>query len=222
MDTITDSKGRVACPASFEHANLLTDYKIHYASPSQIAKYGICRKCRARMKKSGKAILNGKTETPAVFEHRHDLTPEDHAGSVAPGDVVQTVDFNFDDVDIALGLVEAATPDAKQEAAELFGRIMAWTFRPPVNLRIATARWATICAGIRPDVLNDRTLAELGHEIGLTKQDMSKHGRSFQDVFGFKFSRSRSEQACAKMRARRLGGPDRHVTRMPKRAGRPT
>ena len=63
--TFTDSKNRVACPASLEHGDLLNPGQIHYASRRQIEKFGLCKKCRKRIKKHGKAILKGKVETPA-------------------------------------------------------------------------------------------------------------------------------------------------------------
>ena len=211
--TFTDSKNRVACPASIEHGDLLNPGQIHYASRRQIEKFGLCKKCRKRMKKHGKAILNGKVEQPASMnEHHHRPDVEqDHVGFDA-AEVVQTTDFDFAEVDRALGLVEETPPDARQQAGELVRQLFAYCFKSKgkVNLKTAAAKFAIIGAGLRPDALNDETQTKLAARLGLTKAAISKASVKFQSAFGIKFRRSRSVSARAKMRARRLGGPARH------------
>jgi hypothetical protein len=210
--TFTDSKNRVACPASLEHGDLLNPGQIHYASRRQIEKFGLCRKCRAKLKKKHAAIAAGKIETPATIEHHHHLDVEqDHVGFDA-AEVVQTTDFDFAEVDLALGLVEETPPDARQQAGELVRQLFAYCFKSKgkVNLKTAAAKLAVIGAGLRPDALNDASQTELAARLGLTKAALSKASVKFQSAFGIKFSRSRSVSARSKMRARRLGGPARH------------
>jgi hypothetical protein len=209
--TFTDSKNRVACPASLEHGDLINSGQVHYASRRQIEKFGLCKKCRKRIKKHGKAILKGKVETPAEIEKHHFPTVEqDHAG-FADGELVQAQEFDFAAVDEALGLVESTPPDARQQAGELVRQLFAYCFsQRKLDLRTAAAKLAVIGAGLRPDALDDKTQTELARQLGLTKAAMSKASVKFQDAFCIKFSRSRSVSARAKMRARRLGGLARH------------
>jgi hypothetical protein len=211
--TFTDSKNRVACPASLEHGDLINSGAIHFTSRRQIEKFGLCKKCRKRMKKHGKAILNGKVEQPAdMNEHHHRPDVEqDHVGFDA-AEVVQTTDFDFAEVDRALGLVEETPPDARQQAGELVRQLFAYCFpsQRKLDLRTAAAKLAVIGAGLRPDALNDASQTELAARLGLTKAALSKASVKFQSAFGIKFSRSRSVSARAKMRARRLGGAAIH------------
>jgi hypothetical protein len=215
-DTITDKRGRVACPASFEHADLLTNYKLHFASPSQIAKYGVCRKCRARMKKHNAAILAGKVETPVDLNERHhepDLE-HDHAASVAPGEFVQTTDFPYDaiceterELDEALGLVAKATPDARREAADVLHQVFQWCFprNGKTDLRTAAARLAVFVSGLNPRVLDGKTLEEMATELDRTKAALSKTNVHAERHFGIHFTRSRSDTSRAHMAAAQLG-----------------
>jgi hypothetical protein len=209
------SRNRVACPASFPG-------ETHFAKASQIARWGVCRKCRARIKKDGKAILAGKVEQPVDMNERpHHLDIEqDHAAFDASGVVVQTTHFDFDEVDRALGLVEIAPIEARQQAAELVRELFVWCFKSNKRhapLRTASARFAVIAAGLRPDLLSDDSQTELAQRLGMTKAALSKASVRFQDAFGIKFSRSRSLSARASMRARRLGGPARYRKTKPKR-----
>lgn len=212
--TFTDTKGRVACPASLEHGDLLNPGQIHFTSRRQIEKYGLCRKCRKRMKEHGKAILAGKVETPAAIEKHHFPTVEqDHAAFDAPGEVVQTTEIDFDEIDRALGLVEDAPPDARQQAGELVRQLFAYCFpsHRKLDLRTAAAKFAVIGAGLRPDALDNASQTELARRLGLTKAALSKASVAFQSAFGVQFARSRSNNARAAMRAARLaqGGVNR-------------
>ncbi len=212
QDTITDKKGGIACPVSLENANLLSNYSVHFTTKRQIEKFGMCKACRRRIKEKGKALLTGKLETPASMTvHHHALTPEeDHAANIGPGEVVPTIEFDYDEVDRALGLVESPPEDARQLAGEVIRQVFAYCFGNG-NLTAAAAKFAVIGVGLRPSVLSDATQTDLAKRLGLTKAALSKASVKFQDKFGIKFSRSRNESARSKMRARRLGGPDRHV-----------
>ena len=212
--TFTDSKNRVACPASLQFGDLINSGQVHYATRRQIEKYGLCRKCRKRMKEHGKAVLNGKLETPAdLNEHHHAPTVEQDHVAFDHGELTQSTDFDFDEIDRALGLVADAPPDARQQAGELVRQIFAYCFKSKrkLNLRTAAAKLAVIGAGLRPDALADESQTELAASLGLSKAALSKASVKFQDAFGVKFSRSRSSAARAAMRAARLaqGGVNR-------------
>jgi len=162
------------------------------------------------MKQRNKSVLAGKIESPVPMEVHHHLPDfeQDH-GAFADGLLTQTSDFNYDEIDRALGLVEAAPPDAREQAGELVRQIFAYCFKGKrgLNLRTATAKFVVIAAGLRPDVLGDESQTELAANLGLTKAALSKANVKFQDAFGFKFQRSRSADARAKMRAVRLANP---------------
>jgi hypothetical protein len=208
QDTINDKKGRIACPRSWDNASLLTDFEIHFEDPDKLIN-GICRKCHAKLMKTHKGFLRGKIETPVdLNEHRHEPDlQQDHAAFDAPGDLVGVVDFPFEEID---GVLESAPEDARQLAGEVIRQVFAYCFSKKGSLTAAAAKFAVIGAGLRPDVLSDATQTDLAKRLGLTKAALSKASVRFQDTFGIKFSRSRNESARAKMRARRLGGPDRH------------
>jgi hypothetical protein len=213
--TFTDSKNRVACPASLQFGDLINSGQVHYASRKQIEKHGLCRKCRKRMKEHGKAILAGKLETPVdLNEQHHAPTVEQDHVAFADGELTQSTDFDYAEVDRALGLVEAAPPDARQQAGELVRQIFTYCFQSKrkLNLRTAAAKLAVIGAGLRPDALADESQTELAASLGLTKAALSKASVKFQDAFGVKFQRSRSSAARAHMAAARLAqdGVSRH------------
>jgi hypothetical protein len=214
MDKLTKGK-KVACPRSLDNANLLTDFKLHFATPEEIAANGgVCKKCRKEIQKHGKAILAGKIEKPGAMVPPPPQMPDDHAAWQRVSgenwaELTQTTDFDYDAVDEALRFVEAAPADARAQAGEVIRQVFAYCFGRG-NLTAAAAKFAVIGAGLRPDVLDDATQTDLANRLGLTKAALSKASVKFQSAFGVKFSRSRSLSARAKMRARRTGGPDRH------------
>ena len=205
--TLHDKKGHVACPASFEFLDpLATGFKVHYTTEKALKKHhGVCRKCAAKFKKHNLGMLRGAVETPAVFEHHHDLTlDEDHAGFVRLGEMGQITDFPYEDVDTALGLIKAASPDARQEAAEVLHRVFQWCYpqNGKTSLRTAAARLAILVSGLRPDTL-DKSLEQMAHELGRTKAALSKTNVKTEQFFGIHFARSRSAAARAAMAAAR-------------------
>jgi hypothetical protein len=127
--------------------------------------------------------------------------------------LIGSVDFNFDDVDEALGFIRKASPSAREEAACLVRELMTWCYRGNRPLRAAAVKLACVASGLRPDMLGDRTLGEIAAEFGISKQGMAAQSRRFSDAFGFKFARSRSTESRAKMAAARRGGPNRNIPR---------
>jgi hypothetical protein len=138
--------------------------------------------------------------------------PTDHvAFDTDAHGAIQTTEFDFDAVDEALGFVHQSPPEAREQAAELFRNLMAWCFADGRPLRASMVRFTAICAGLRPDLLDNKTGHELALELNVTKQAMSRQAVRFEDAFGFKFARSRSKESRQRMAAARRGGPNRNL-----------
>lgn len=218
-DTITDKRGRVACPVSLEHANLLSNYDVHFTAPSQVAKFGMCRKCRAKIKKNGKAILAGKVERPADWSKLHDLPiqPDDHIARDVGGAIVSTEDFDWNtvcerenDLDAMLGIISKAEPEAREQAAEVLQAIWQWLYARggQTSLRLATAKRAVLISGLSPHTLDGATLEAMADELGVSKSAMSKVNITTQKRFSILFPRSRSLSARENMSDAAMGhGP---------------
>lgn len=93
-----------------------------------------------------------------------------------------------------------------EQAAEVLSLILSWCWSR--GFKTAQRRFAALSAGLRPDLLNDRTFLEIGAELGCTKAAISKNARLFQEAFGFRFSRTRAEDSCARMREAQIGHPN--------------
>lgn len=235
MDTFHNGK-KVACPASADFLDpLAASYKLHFTTAAQIAKHGVCRKCRKRMKEHGAAILAGKVETPGPMVPPPAQMPDgvawQNVSSSGDGqtyaELTPTCNFDFDALDEALGFVEAAQPSAREQAGELVRQLFAYCFkaRAKVNLKTAAAKFAMIGAGLRPDdALHNASQTELAAQLGLTKAAMSKASVKFQSAFAIKFARSRSLSGRAKMRAARLAqhGVNRNKPKAKADTGHPT
>jgi hypothetical protein len=212
METFTKGK-KVTCPRSWANANLLTDFSVHYATPEEIqSNGGVCRKCRKQIQKRVKAILRGKKETPAVFEHhRAPDAEQDHVAFDAPGHAETVEWFNHDDVDAALGLIDAAPADARQQAGEVLRQVFQFCFNSPRKkfgareLKTAAMRFALIASSLRPEVLNDATHGELARRIGRTKAAASKAIVNFEDKFNLQLARCRSQESRERMAAAAIG-----------------
>ncbi len=217
MDTITKGK-KVACPASAEFLDpLAAGFKLHFATPAELQKHGgVCKACSEKFAKAHKTVVSGKRIETPVDLNEHHLEPDlaqDHVAFDAPGDLVGIVDFPFAEID---GVLESAPEDARQLAGEVLREIFHFCFGTghkqfgETQLKTAAMRLAIVVSGLRPEIVNNATHGELAKCLSRTKAAASKSNVLFQSRHGFKFARSRDESARAKMRARRLGGPDRH------------
>lgn len=147
------------------------------------------------MKKRNKGILRGKIESPVALEVHHHLPDfeQDH-GAFADGLLTQTTDFDYDEIDRALGLVEAAPPDVRQQAGELVRELFQFCFGANRKklcahwLRTATLRFAVVASATRPEILNDLTHGEIASQLGLTKAAASKALVLFEDKHGIKLA----------------------------------
>jgi hypothetical protein len=135
---------------------------------------------------------------------------------------IAAVDFDYGKVDEALGFIRDASPDARAEAAEILGKVIAYCFGPTGRLRQACVRFVVLAAGLRPDLLQDRTYEQLGRELGVTKQSVSKCAIRVSKAFGIQFARGRLPEARQHMAEARRGGPYRgEAARSKKKAEQP-
>jgi hypothetical protein len=218
MSTINGESSRetdtslVHCPNSFERGNLMTNFKIHYASPEELKKYaGVCRQCFEKFA-SRNRTLDG-SETPAEFLNHHPRPDSelDHLAFSKDGQIEQTTDFDF-------AAVEALDTDTKEFfdsvdrdsltlAGTALGMILRWVWSS--GFATAQRRFAVVSAGLRPELLNDQSWREIGKQLGCTRAALSKSAVLFQAVFQVQFSRSRSETARQRMSNSMLGNSNR-------------
>jgi hypothetical protein len=182
-------------------------HKSQPATCDTLADSGISRTQSSRWQK---VAAVARVDSTAALMIRQ-MLPEHVGFSVEAHGAIQTVDFDFEAVDEALGFVRKAPPTAREQAAELFRQLATWCFRGNRPLRTATMKFAVIVGGLRADLLGDRTMGEIATELGCTKQNMAHQSAKFQDAFGIKFARSRSKEAREHMRRARLGGPARNT-----------
>jgi hypothetical protein len=123
---------------------------------------------------------------------------------------VCVTNFDFDAVDEALGLIHQAPPPVREEAAELFRALASWCFRGNRPLRSGMVKFVAIVAGLRPELLQDRSGQDLATELNITKQALAHQSLRFSDAFGFHFARSRSKEGRERMAAARRGGANRN------------
>lgn len=209
----------VLCPGSHEAFStvLLDQENLHRVPQSELdAHRGLCAKCFARIQKGHAHIRRGETEMPVDFESlkRQAHNPEvDHLGYDGPGMVVQVLDFDYQGVDELLGFLDSSSADARVEAAVVLSRISEWTWQHRGNVRSALVRFSTLMCGLRPDLLNDMTLKELGLALGITKQGASKAMLHAAHEFGIRFARARQDSARENMRRAQLGHKATNVKR---------
>jgi len=201
---------RVACPRSWDAADLLTNYKIHYATPEElVANGGVCCQCRAAITKRNANFLGGRVEKPVditLASHHGTDIEHDHVGFTDGHEAVQTADFDFAGVSALLGEVERAPEDAREQAGEVLRRILIWCFSGPrVRLKTAAAKFAALVACVNPDILGAKMFKDIGRELRLTKGAISRHAVDFEKAFHFQASRCRSETARAAMAKAQIG-----------------
>lgn len=203
------TNGKIVCPSSLEHANFSTSYTLHYADPKELEKHGgVCGACFRKF--AGRNHTLDGSETPAEFSNHHRRQdPElDHIAFTEDGQIEQTVDFDFSEVDKALGMIEAAPENVRAKAGELLRELLGWVWGGSnTSLRRATIRFSVLAAGLRPELVANWTYEKIANETRVTKQNVSKTGKLFERAFGFHFSRSRPESGCERMRESAIGHP---------------
>lgn len=143
-----------------------------------------------------------------------------HSGHLAfEGEqLVKMVDFPFDEID---GVLAVAPQDALTAAGELMRELFHFCYDTSQNNRrtqfqIATARFAVIVSGLRPEILSDQTRTEIAEALGVTKAALSKISVNFEQRFNFKSARTRSAAARAAMSKAAMGHAPTNVRRKPR------
>jgi hypothetical protein len=218
LTEFTGPSGMKVCAHSLEHANLATAYEVHFASPEEITQNGgVCAACAAKFRKNhhNAAAIAGAVELPVtISEAAHVTISEDHAATCADGSE-QITDFNFADIDIALGAIEDESPNVRADAAALFAALMTWIWSPG-NIKTAMIKMSALTASLNPTYLSDKSYLEIANELGTSKQAISKAALKFSDKFGVQWFRSRSVEARENMRLSQLGhGPRRGKKSVP-------
>jgi len=121
-----------------------------------------------------------------------------------PAWFAQTTDFDFDAVAAGLGEVADTTPDARAEAAFVLSNLFSWIWARG-SFESAQLKFATLTAGIRPDLIGDDSYEALAAKFGVTKQAISKAAKTLENKLNFKFSRSRSAAGCEAMARAQIG-----------------
>ena len=97
-------------------------------------------------------------------------------GSFASG----SVDFDFDAIE--------PKPDLDQLATDVVGAVLsfvfAFVFAGRSTGKTAFRRFAALCYIVRPDLIGDRTQADLGHELKVSKSEIAKQVKLVRDELG--------------------------------------
>jgi hypothetical protein len=207
-----NADGLVVCPLSLDRAHLLTDFKLHHCHPDELAANGgVCATCRAKAAKT-----NGRFKThdeQPVESASHDPAPEhNHVAFDDSGESIQSVDFPFEQLDQdAEDFFANASPDVRRDAAIAVGLMLEWIWSG--GWRSAQRKFAAFTAGLRPDLIDNATYAEIGKRLGCTKAAISKAAVRCQEQFNIKFTRSRSEESRGRMAAAQIGHAPRSTSK---------
>ena len=154
-------------------------------------------------------MTNEETSNKPPHREMHDVH-RNRMAWISDGHFEAVEDFNFDAVDANLLQTIAAEPDdVKELAGDLLSRVMVWVLSPTTT-RASLVRFAADSAGLRPDLMADKTFKQLGAELGVTRASVSKAATKFQKAFSFRFSRGRSAEACEHMAEAQRGHGNYH------------
>lgn len=142
-------------------------------------------------------------ESPLHFQE------QDHAGWLAPGEVVPTTDFQYPDDEPNGAALDDAIPNLAAALKEILGWI--WTSQRP---NAALVRLVSMTATLRPELMNNQTFEQLGAQLGVTKQSISYASTAFERRFKLQFRRGRTATARRSMSAAmRLSWQARHAAK---------
>ena len=145
--------------------------------------------------------MDNDTHHKATF-HPHPGIAFDEAG-----DVIGAEEFPYHEVD---GIKELP-PDARQLAAEMFGKVLGWVFKQPLNVRRSTIRLAAVAYALRPDLVGNQTGQQLATQCGYTKQNFCRTAKMFAEAFNLQFTQRRTPQARQHMREAAMGHAPTHT-----------
>jgi hypothetical protein len=203
-----DSQELIECPRSLDLWERGEATAVHRAPGEEIAaNRGVCAKCAAELKRRHWSVRTGRPENPGdmhTTEHRV-WAHKEHVAFGESGEHTPSIDFDFEAV-YALDEQAKTSPAAARETAlVLFTRLLLWVWGRPGrksdrDMRGALTRLAAFTCGLRPDLLGNATLTEIGQELGCSKQLLSQSSLRCAEVFGTRFARNRPDAARANMR----------------------
>lgn len=105
-------------------------------------------------------------------------------------------DFDFEKVFRSLDGDKRHSRDKFAELAGLFRERLQWVFLSPCGRRWkmqrAFVRFVCLTAALHPEMFANRSYKEIGIELGVTKQCLSRLVVQLQKRYGIQFARSRS------------------------------
>ena len=139
------------------------------------------------------------SHAPAIYsKHPSFGWSEDH-------ECVGIEGFDYAAVDAALANDDSPSPVAGcyQDASDGLREILTWTCQPK-KTKSKLIRFVALVAALRPELMDDRTYAGIGRELGVSKAGICKAVMLVESHFGFKTTRTRSASGREAMRKARL------------------
>lgn len=138
------------------------------------------------------------------------INPQHHSVAWTDGHLELVVNFDHQAVESELDGVEVQS-DETDAMARMLSRIIVWIWGRRIEYKAALNRLVSLTAGLRPDILQNRSYLELGRMLGCTKQNLSRTALMAQKEFGVKFARSRQEEHRRVMSERAKGHKPTHT-----------
>jgi hypothetical protein len=195
-------------------------------SPAELSAFhGVCQFCQRSFLTANslwvkKRFTNPETPEREILRAHHQ--PLEGGGDHDPafdehGQHVAVVDFDYDQIQLDSPTREffgQASQDVRDDVATAFGMVLEWCWHR--GFVSAQRKFAVVTAGLRPDLVDNESWEQIGERLGCGKAAISKQAQNFQNTFGLKFSRTRSEDARRHMAASMRGN------RNHRKAGTPT
>ena len=100
-------------------------------------------------------------------------------------EIVQTTDFDFDEVDAALSGISKNSKNGRESIFEAFEKIFHWCFSEN-RINIAAVRFAVIGDNLYPELIGSKSNKELARQLGVSRQVFSKTRKAFKKHFGIR------------------------------------
>lgn len=86
-------------------------------------------------------------------------------------------------------------PQVQPIQAEAVRAVLEYVWRGAFTPNSATTRLAAITAQVCPEIFDGKSYRAIGHQLGCTGANISKHAVAISDDLGLKFRRQKSEQS---------------------------
>lgn len=199
---LEDSQELIECPRSHDLWESGEGPVVHRATRAELAAHhGICAACAAQLQRRHWDARAGRQEKPADLNEPIRAVDKLHPTAWSDlGDPVPSVGFDFEQIYALDEEAKAAPDEAREIALGLFTRLMLWVWGKPGRksdreIHAALLRFASFTAGLRPDLLGNATLKEIGQSLGASKQLLSQSSLRCATLFGMRFARNRPDAA---------------------------